>query len=127
MAPAFGPLAKGAWKFGPVAIEVARQLDRKVRPHVRAYQLARSVDGYVASWTDGDGTHWVVFPSRTGKPLRAFPELTDKELAVVARELDREKLRSHRELPEEAVRARVERAGQLPGRMLGRGDDGEGA
>jgi hypothetical protein len=122
--PAFGPLARGAWKFAPVAVEVARQLDRKVRPHVRAYQLARSVDGYVGSWTDGDGTHWVVFPSRTGKPLRAFPELTDAELGVVNRQIDRETLRSHRDLPEEAVRSRAERVVEMPSRLLGRGDGG---
>lgn len=121
MSPAFGPLARRAWRLAPVAVEVARQVDRRVRPHVRAYQLARSVDGYVGSWTDGDGTHWVVFPSRTGKPLRAFPPLTDAELAVVHRQLDREQLRSHRELPEEAVRLRAEQAGQLPSRLWGRG------
>jgi hypothetical protein len=120
--PAFGPLARGAWKYAPVVLEAARQVDRKVRPHIRAYQLARSVDGFVGSWTDGEGTHWVVFPSRAGKPLRAFPPLTDAELAVVHRQLDRDKLRSHRELPEEAVRSRAEQAGQLPARLLGRGD-----
>jgi hypothetical protein len=123
MSPALGPLARGAWRYAPVVLEAARQVDRKVRPHIRAYQLARSVDGFVGSWTDGDGTHWVVFPSRAGKPLRAFPPLTDAELAVVHRQLDRDQLRSHRELPEEAVRSRAEQAGQLPARLLGRGHD----
>jgi hypothetical protein len=123
MAPAFGPLARRTWKLAPVALEVARQADRRIRPHIRAYQLARSVDGYVGSWVDGEGTHWVVFPSRSGRPLDAFPPLSDAQLSVVHRQIDRDKLRSHRELPEEAVRSRAVRAGQLPSRLLGRGDE----
>ena len=110
-----------AMKATPVVIEVVRQADRHLRPHLRAYQLARSVDGYVASWTDGDGTHWVVFPDRQGRPLRAFPPLSDRELDTVHRRIDRSTLRSHRDLPEEAVRSRAERVAELPSRVLRRG------
>lgn len=113
-----------AMRAAPVAVEVARQLDRHLRPHVRAYQLARSVDGYVGSWTDGDGTHWVVFPDRGGAPLRAFPPLDDRELATVHRRIDRATLRSHHDLPEGLVRQRAERAAALPVRLLRRGGEG---
>lgn len=121
MAPTMGPSMRVAMRAAPVAIEVARQLDRKLRPHVRAYQLARSVDGLVGSWTDRDGTHWVVFDDRDGAPLRAFPPLSDDELATVHRRIDRATLRSHRHLPEEIVRTRAEQVGRLPARVLGRG------
>lgn len=113
---------RAAMKAAPVAVEVARQVDRRVRPHVRAYQLARSVDGYVANWTDGEGVHWVVFPEAQGPPLRAFPPLSDRELETVHRRIDRGTLRSHRDLPEELVRSRAEQVTGLPSRMLGRGE-----
>ena len=112
-----------AMRAAPVAVEVARRLDRHLRPHVLAYQLARSIDGYVASWTAGDGTHWVVFPDRGGAPLRAFPELSDRELSTVQRRIDRTTLRSHRDLPEGLVRQRAERAAALPSRLRRRDDE----
>ena len=111
------PTWRMAVKAAPVAVEVVRQVDRRVRPHVRAYQLARSVDGYVASWTDGDGVHWVVFPDQGGKPLRAFPPLSDRELETVHKRIDRATLRSHRDLPEEGLRSRAQRVSQLPARL----------
>ena len=111
-----------AMKAAPVALEVARQVDRRVRPHVRAYQLARSVDGFVGSWTDGEGVHWVVFPERDAKPLRAFPPLSDRELDTAHKRIDRATLRSHRDLPEEAVRRRAEDVAALPSRVLRRGE-----
>jgi hypothetical protein len=111
------PSWRVAMKAAPVAIEVARQLDRRVRPHVRAYQLARSVDGYVGSWTDGEGVHWVVFPDADGAPLRAFPPLSDRELETVHDRIDRDTLRSHRELPEASVRDRAQRVSELPARL----------
>lgn len=113
---------RAAMKAAPVALEVVRQVDRRVRPHVRAYQLARAVDGYVGSWTDPEGVHWVVFPDRDAKPLRAFPPLSDRELETVHDRIDRETLRSHHDLPEELVRRRAEDAAALPSRVLGRGE-----
>lgn len=109
-----------AMRAAPVAVEVARQVDRRLRPHIRAYQAARAVDGYVAQWTDGDGVHWVVFPEATGRPLRAFPPLSDRELDTVHERIDRDTLRSHRDLPEEVVRSRAERVAELPSRLRGR-------
>ena len=111
-----------AMKAAPVALEVARQVDQRVRPHVRAYQLARSVDGYVGSWTDGEGVHWVVFPDRDAKPLRAFPPLSDRELDTAHKRIDRATLRSHRDLPEDAVRRRAEGVAALPSKVRRRGE-----
>jgi hypothetical protein len=110
--PAWGPTIRYAIKFAPVALEAARQVDRKVRPHLRAYQLARSVDGVVGSWTANDGTHWVVFNDVDGHPLEAFPPLASRELETAAREIDRSTLKPHTELPEHQVRAKLEQAGE---------------
>lgn len=109
---------RAAVKATPVALEVARQLDRRVRPHVLAYQLARSVDGVVGSWTDDDGLHWVVFEHRDGDAVRAFPPLSDRELRVAERRIDRGSLRSHRDLPEEAVRGRAQQVAEAPARLM---------
>lgn len=84
----------------PVAIEVARQVDRQVRPHILAYRFARDVDGYVGRWTSDDGTHYVVFPRRDGRVLKAFPPLPDGEVPQVEAELDRAALTHHDDLAE---------------------------
>jgi hypothetical protein len=110
---AVGPAFRVAIKLAPVALEVARQLDQKVRPHVRAYQLARSAGGVVGSWTVDDGTHWVVFNHVGGRPLQAFPPLTEAQLEMAARELDRSTLKPHTELPEHAIRQRIEQVGDV--------------
>lgn len=89
-----------AIKFSPVAIEVARQLDRQLRPRVLAYRRAREVDGYVGRWTDASATHWLVFPRRNAEPVAAFPPLKLPELDLAHREIDRAMLRHHAELPE---------------------------
>jgi hypothetical protein len=127
MMPAIGPAVRVAIKVAPVAIEVARQLDQKVRPHVRAYQLARSVGGVVGSWTANDGTHWVVFNDPGGHPLQAFPPLPEAELEMAAREIDRSTLKAHTELPEHTVKQRLEQVGGVPAglaaRVRRRGDD----
>jgi hypothetical protein len=109
--PAFGRAARLAFKVAPIALEVARQVDQKVRPHVRAYNLARAVDGVVGSWTDQDGTHWVVFDEVDGRPLQAFPPLSEAQMALVATELDRGTLQHHSDLPEATVRDRIGRVG----------------
>jgi hypothetical protein len=125
--PAIGPAIRVAIKVAPVALEVARQLDQKVRPHVRAYQLARSAGGVVGSWTVEDGTHWVVFNHAGGRPLQAFPPLTEAQLEMAAREIDRSTLKPHTELPEHAVKQRIEKVGDvsagLAARVRRRGDD----
>jgi hypothetical protein len=118
MAPAIGPAVRVAIKVAPVALEAARQLDRKIRPHVNAYQLARSIDGYVGSWTDGEGTHWVVFPDRDTTPIRAFPPLRADELVLVDEQIDRATLRHHAELPEAQVRQKAQQVVEAPGRLL---------
>jgi hypothetical protein len=124
---AIGPAVRVAIKVAPVAIEVARQLDQKVRPHVRAYQLARSSGGVVGSWTVDDGTHWVVFNETGGHPLQAFPPLTEAQLEMAAREMDRSTLKPHTELPEHAVKQRIEKvsgaSAGLATRVLRRGDE----
>ncbi|MCC5947114.1 MAG: hypothetical protein JJT89_01550 [Nitriliruptoraceae bacterium] len=91
----------------PVSIEVARQLDRQLRPHVLAYRLARDVDGYVGRWTSDDGPHYVVFPARDGHPLKAFPPLPDGEVAILDAQLDRTALTHHADLAE----AKIKRSG----------------
>lgn len=119
------PALRYALKYGPVALEVARQVDRQLRPHIMAYRLARAVDGYVASWS-AKHTHWVVFPTRDGAPLKAFPPLPDEELATITRELDRTTLRHHGELLEAKVKDRTDRVVQAPVqvvRRLRRSDD----
>lgn len=124
---AIWPVARVAMKFAPVAIEVARQLDKQLRPHVLAYRFAVSVDGVIGRWTTEKTTHWIVFPSADGAPLRSFPPLDDVELAVANRELDRSGLRHHSEMPEvkvghagEKVRHASVQAVKAPGRMVGK-------
>ena len=97
------PAARTAMKVAPFALEVARQLDRQLRPHVLAYRFARDVDGYVGRWTSGDGGHWVVFGRPEADLLRAFPPLPRGERELLERELDRSTLRHHSELPEAKV------------------------
>jgi len=118
-------LARRALKYTPIALEVARQLDRQLRPHVLAYGSARDVDGYVARWTAADGVHWVVFPNETEAPLGAFPPLSEKELAVVHEQLDRGTLRHHAELPEARVKQTGSKLVTAPVRLAQRrrGDD----
>jgi hypothetical protein len=98
------PAARTAMKVAPFALEIARQLDRQLRPHVLAYQFARSVDGWVGKWTSSEGGHWLVFNHPAGELLRAFPPLGTAETDVVERELDRGTLAHHSELPEAKVR-----------------------
>jgi hypothetical protein len=117
---AVGPAVRLAIKFAPVAIEVTRQLDKQLRPHVLAYRLAVSVDGVVGRWTTEKTTHWIVFPSPDGAPLRSFPPLDDAELAAADRELDRSALRHHREMPEAKVRNAGQRVLKAPGHVVGR-------
>lgn len=121
----FGPTLRYAVKYGPVALEVARQVERQVRPHVKAYRLARAVDGYVANWT-AKQTHWIVFPTRDGAPLQAFPSVSDDVLVTIDRELDRGTLRHHSGLLEAKLKDRTERVTQAPVqavRRLRRSDD----
>jgi hypothetical protein len=94
------PLLRYAIKYSPIAIEVARQLDRQLRPHVLAYRRAREVDGYVGRWTDESATHWLVFPRRNAEPVSAFPSLRIQDLDLAHREIDRTALKHHSELPE---------------------------
>ncbi|MFA9444582.1 hypothetical protein [Egicoccus sp. AB-alg6-2] len=122
--PSLFPFLRRGWAFAPVVIEVARQADRHVRPHVRAWQLAEAVDGWVGRWTDNDGTHWVVFKQPDAPPLQAFPALRDAELARAGRELDRNGLKRHDELPEATAMRQVERVRELPQKLMpGRADD----
>lgn len=100
---AVGPTLRLALKVAPIALEVTRQLDRQLRPHVLAYRRAREVDGYVGRWTGHAETHWLVFPGWNSPPLVAFPPLSEAELVLADRELDRTSLRHHRELPEARV------------------------
>lgn len=122
----WGPAATLARKVAvPMAIEVARQVDRQLRPHFLAYSFARDIDGYVARWTGEQGPHFVVFSQRHGPAVRSFPPLPATEEELVHREIDRGLLRHHADLPE----ARLARAGgaiaAVPGRMRQRGEDGQ--
>jgi hypothetical protein len=103
------PLLRYAIKYSPIAIEVARQLDRQLRPHVLAYRRAREVDGYVGRWTDESATHWLVFPRRNAEPVSAFPPLRIQELDLAHREIDRAALKHHSELPRGACGGHVAR------------------
>jgi hypothetical protein len=109
----------------PMAIEVARQVDRQLRPHILAYRFARDIDGYVARWTGEKGPHFVVFSERHGPPVRSFPPLAATEVDLAHQEIDRTLLRHHADLPE----ARLARAGgtiaAAPGRIRRWGDDEE--
>ena len=119
-------VARRAIKFAPIAIEVARQLDRQMRPHVLAYRLARDVDGYVGRWTGEKGTHWVVFARPEAGPLRVFPPASDTESADIQQEMDRSALRHHSELPEARLKDTTDRVVKAPGQVVGllrRGDD----
>ena len=107
------PAARTAMKVAPFAFEMARQLDRQLRPHLLAYRLARDVDGLVGRWTSDEGGHWVVFARRDAEPLRAFPPLPTGELQILERELDRTTLRHHTALPEARVRDTTTRLGNL--------------
>lgn len=117
---AIGPAARLAFKYGPIALEAARRLDKQLRPHVLAYSLASSVDGYLGRWTTDQVTHWIVFPSTEADPLRAFPPLSEAELALAGRELDRGGLRHHGDLPEARVRNTTDRVVRAPGQVANR-------
>ncbi len=120
------PAARTAMKVAPFALEIARQLDRQLRPHVLAYQFARSVDGWVGKWTSSEGGHWLVFNSPSGELLRAFPPLMRSEAELVAREFDRGTLEHHSDLPEARVRDAAIAIKSGPGRsrrrLTGKGD-----
>ena len=127
---AIGPTLRVALKVAPIALEVTRQLDRQLRPHVLAYRRAREVDGYVGRWTGQAETHWVVFPSWDGPALVAFPPLDASELATAARALDRTGLKHHRELPEARLGDSLRVVGHgvrsvrgIPGARLRRDDE----
>jgi hypothetical protein len=111
-----GPMLRYAIKFSPVAIEVARQLDRQLRPHVLAYRRAREVDGYVGRWTEESATHWLVFPRRNAEPVSAFPPMRIQELDLAHREIDRASLKHHSELPEARAGDRVRAIASAPKR-----------
>ena len=66
--PIWFTAARPAIKVAPLAFEVARQLDRQLRPHLLAYRLARDVDGLVGRWTSDVGGPWVVFARRDAEP-----------------------------------------------------------
>ncbi len=128
---AWGSVARTAIKVAPVAMTVARQLDRQLRPHVLAYRLARDVDGYVGRWTSEDGNHYVVFARRDATVLRVFPPVPGPEIDVIEDELDRASLRHHSELAEARVRDTTSRVVGGPSNLANRrrrGDDpGSGA
>jgi hypothetical protein len=123
--PSWNPMVRTAFKVAPIAFQVARKLDRQVRPHLRAYRLAHEVDGFVAGWTSDHGPHWIVFARRNADPLRSFPPLPSGELDMVGQELDRSILRHHSELMEAKVRERTSRVVDVSSRVAGRrrGDD----
>ncbi len=123
---AWGSVARTAIKVAPVAMTVARQLDRQLRPHVLAYRLARDVDGYVGRWTSDEGNHYVVFARRDAMVLRVFPPVPGPEIDVIEDELDRASLRHHREMAEAKVRDTTARVVGGPSNLTnrrGRGDD----
>ena len=109
------PMVKRGWAMAPVVIEVARQVEKQVGPHVRAWQLATSVDGYVGRWTDHAGTHWVVFKDVKSAPVQAFPPLSDADLSRAGRDLDPSALRHHQDLPEATALARARRLRERSG------------
>jgi len=113
-------VAKRALKYTPIVLEGARQLDRQLRPHLLAYGAARDVDGFVARWTATDGVHWVVFPDREARPLRAFPPLPAAELEVVDEQLDRSTLKHHGDLPEARAKATGSKLTAGPNRLIQR-------
>ncbi|GGI08010.1 hypothetical protein [Egicoccus halophilus] len=112
--PSLLPLIRRGWAFAPVVVEVARQVEKQVGPHVRAWQLASAVDGLVGRWTDRHGTHWVVFADADAAPLEAFPPLRDADLRRAGEELDRSGLRRHDELPEATALHQLQRVRELP-------------
>lgn len=116
-------VAKTALKYSPLVLEVARQLDRQLRPHVLAYGSARDVGGFVGRWTADDGVHWIVFPEPQAAPLKAFPPLTVAELQVVDAQLDRSTLKHHAELPEARVKDTGSRIVHAPAKLLKRDAD----
>ena len=117
---AWPTLAGRALRYTPIVLEGARQLDRQLRPHLLAYGAARDVDGFVARWTATDGVHWVVFPDREARPLRAFPPLPKGELEVVDEQLDRSTLKHHADLPEARVKATGSRLALTPVKLVQR-------
>lgn len=126
---AWGSVARTAIKVAPVAMTVARQLDRQLRPHVLAYRLARDVDGYVGRWTSDEGNHYVVFARRDATVLRVFPPVPGPEIDVIEHELDRGSLRHHGDMTEAKVRDTTSRVVGGPSNLGGRrrrGDDPDG-
>jgi hypothetical protein len=117
---AVGPFVRYAIKLSPVALEVARQVDRQLRPRVLAYRRAREVDGFVGRWTAASATHWLVFPRRDAEPVVAFPPLREEELDLAHGEIARDTLRHHAELPEARAGERARSLAQAPRRAAGR-------
>jgi hypothetical protein len=103
---AWVPIARTAVKLAPIALEVGRQLDKQLRPHLLAYRLARDVDGYVARWSGAEVPCWVVFPELDAPPLRAFPPLDAAELRTAADTIAPDSLTHWSQLPEARFVAR---------------------
>ena len=114
---AWGRLARTAIKVAPIATSVARRVDRQLRPHVLAYQLARDVDGYVGRWTSDEGNHYAVFARRDSSALRIFPPLPADDVTALEYEIDRGSLRHHSQLAEARVRDTTSRVARFPSEM----------
>ena len=123
---AWGRLARTAIKVAPIATSVARRVDRQLRPHVLAYQLARDVDGYVGRWTSDEGNHYGVFARRDSPALRVFPPLPAADVTALESEIDRAALRHHSELAEAKVHDTTVRVRQLPADVSARLRRGRG-
>lgn len=86
--PSVSNLARLAVKYGPAAAAAGRKAYGSVEPQVRAFLLARKVDGYLIDWPSSSGTVVFVLDRRGRRVVDGFPRddvrLHDEVLAAPA-------------------------------------------
>lgn len=84
--PNVARLVQMAVKYGPVAAAAGKKAYGSVEPQVRAYLLARKVDGWIVDWPSSHGTVVFVLDRRGKRVVDGFPRddvrLHDEVLAT---------------------------------------------
>lgn len=71
--PNVARLARLAVKFAPVAAAAGKRAYGSIEPQVRAFLLARKVDGWIVDWPSSHGTVVFVLDRRGKRVVDGFP------------------------------------------------------